>query len=53
VGEAARDIKEQKRTFADLCAELTPDAAGEEGLALVVASTRRGEGRSTIAASPW
>jgi len=37
--------------LADLCAELTPDAAGEEGLALVVASTRRGEGRSTIAAN--
>ncbi|MGE0194008.1 MAG: GumC family protein [Methylocystis sp.] len=37
--------------LADLSAELTPEAAGDEGLALLVASTRRGEGRTTAASN--
>lgn len=37
--------------LADLCAELGLEAADEEGLALLVASTRRGEGRTTVASN--
>lgn len=37
--------------LADLCAELTPNEAGDEGSVLLVASARRGEGRTTVAAN--
>jgi len=37
--------------LADLCAELAPDTADKDGLALLVASTRRGEGRTMVASN--
>lgn len=33
----------------DLCAEIAPAGIGEEGIVILVSSTRRGEGRSTVA----
>lgn len=35
--------------IADLCAELGPVAGGENGVVIMIASARRGEGRSTVA----
>ena len=35
--------------LADLCAELSPEIAGDEGVVVFIASARRGEGRSTVA----
>lgn len=37
--------------LAELCAELTPNEAGDEGSVLLVASARRGEGRTAVAAN--
>ncbi|MEF3365488.1 hypothetical protein V3H18_02955 [Methylocystis sp. 9N] len=37
--------------LAELCAELAPNEAGDEGSVLLVASARRGEGRTTVAAN--
>ena len=61
--EAKKEDKEAKKEdekaprpdlapwLADLCAELIPEESGEEGIALLIASTRRGEGRTTVAAN--
>lgn len=37
--------------LADLCAEFAPNEAGDEGSVLLVASARRGEGRTTVASN--
>ncbi|WP_457796427.1 GumC family protein [Methylocystis sp. S23] len=35
--------------LAELCAEIAPDAGDHDGVVILVSSTRRGEGRSTVA----
>lgn len=35
--------------LADLCAEIAPAIAGDDGVVILISSTKRGEGRSTVA----
>jgi uncharacterized protein involved in exopolysaccharide biosynthesis len=49
--DAGRLVPDLTPWLCEICAELAPDGGEKEGQAILVASARRGEGRTTVAAN--